>query len=85
MKRKRKAKTRNHFPETPGLTGKCVKKMAKRVKENPNKQALSDLWKERKDYKTLIKKKKMTRHFQNSHRINEIQSKGPMRILEKNF
>ena len=62
---KKKVKNKNTFPRNTWFDEECkekkksFKKAARKLKENPNDSALRELmWKERRIYKSLIKKKK---------------------------
>jgi len=85
----KKRKNKNTFPRNTWFDEeckqkkKCFKKAAKRVKENPNNSALRELmWKERRIYKSLIKKKKCLAISKLHTGIQNLKSIG---ILEKNF
>ena len=84
VKIKKKGQNKNKFPKNMWFDKQCkekkkdFKKAAKRAKENVNNQLLRELmWKERRIYKSLIKKKKRQVISKLHSELMEFKNKKP--------
>ena len=90
IQNKKKVKNKNTFPRNTWFDEECkerkksFKRAARKVKENPNDSALRELmWKERRIYKSLIKKKKHLAISKLHTELMEFKIKNPREFWRK--